>query len=74
MLDASDKFIDDANTQIYDSYAYKGGVYSPTENRIWFVPRSQNQDGNNVLHYIQFTTDHTDISPALMASAMFNKY
>src|SRR5438477_431374 len=34
-------------------YAYFGGVYSPTQNRIYFVPYSQ---GTNAWHYIDCDT------------------
>ena len=34
------------------SGAYLGGVYSPTQNRIYFVPGSQSGSANPVWHYI----------------------
>ena len=53
------------------AYAYVGGVYSPTQNRIYLVPRAQSNQTN--WHYIaEFS--QAEISPSLMASALFNKF
>ena len=50
---------------------YLGGVYSPTQNRIYLVPFGQSQEAN--WHSIQ-EYSAAEISPALMSSALFNKY
>ena len=51
--------------------AYIGGVYSPTQNRIYLVPFGQANQVN--WHYIQ-EFSFAEISPSLMASALFNKF
>ena len=51
--------------------AYSGGVYSPTQNRIYLVPLAQSNQTN--WHYVQ-EFSQAEISPSLMASALFNKY
>jgi hypothetical protein len=50
--------------------AYVGGVYSPTQNRIYFVPYVQ--AAQSVWHYI-LELSSAEISPSLMASTLFNK-
>ena len=50
--------------------AYLGGVYSPTQNRIYLVPYGQADETN--WHYIQ-EYSIAEISPSLMAGALFNK-
>ena len=51
--------------------AYFGGVYSPTQNRIYLVPLAQSNQTN--WHYVQ-EFSQAEISPSLMASALFNKF
>ena len=51
--------------------AYFGGVYSPTQNRIYLVPG--NQADETKWHYIQeYST--AEISPSIAASPLFNKF
>jgi hypothetical protein len=51
--------------------AYIGGVYSPTQNRIYLVPYGQADETN--WHYIQeFST--AEIPPSIAANALFNKF
>jgi hypothetical protein len=54
-----------------NAIAYHGAVYSPTQNRVYFVPSGQGLV--STWHYIQ-EFSAADVSPALMASAMFNKF
>ena len=50
---------------------YIGGVYSPTQNRIYLVPHSQAPETN--WHYInEFSL--AEISPSISANALFNKF
>ena len=50
--------------------AYISGVYSPTQNRIYFVPSFQADVAN--WHYIQeYST--AGIPPSIGASPLFNK-
>jgi hypothetical protein len=51
---------------------YFGGVYSPTQNRIYFVPYNQIA-GTHSWHYLQCPNDKI-ISTNLMANTMFNKF
>ena len=53
--------------------AYFGGVYSPTQNRIYFAP--QNQATATSWHYIDCDTN-SNLYPSkwLMAGPMFNKF
>jgi hypothetical protein len=44
-------YVHDANV---DDGAYSGGVYSPSQNRIYFVPRNQGQQAN--CHYVDCDT------------------
>jgi len=50
--------------------AYRGGVYSPTQNRIYLVPYAQAPETN--WHYIQ-EYSIADVAPALAANGLFNK-
>jgi len=50
--------------------AYLGGVYSPTQNRIYMIPNSISDVAD--WHYIQTFSDITP-SKKLMANGMFNK-
>ena len=50
--------------------AYHGGVYSPTQNRIYLVPAGQAPQTQ--WHYIQ-EFSAPEIAPQLAAHAMFNK-
>jgi len=51
--------------------AYVGGVYSPTQNRIYLVPLAQANQTN--WHYIQeFSTP--EISRSIAANCLFNKF
>jgi hypothetical protein len=51
--------------------AYRGGSYSPTQNRVYFVPVEQSNQSK--WHYIQeYST--ADIDPAVAAAAWFNKF
>jgi len=53
------------------NYAYAGGVYSPTQNRIYLVPLVQADQTN--WHYIQeFST--AEIPPSIGANCLFNKF
>ena len=49
---------------------YEGGVYSPTQNRIYLVPYSQANEAN--WHYIQELST-AEISPSIGANCLFNK-
>jgi hypothetical protein len=51
-------------------YAYAGGFYSPSNNRIYFCPLDQSSETN--WHYIQ-EYSNARVSPALMAGPCFNK-
>jgi hypothetical protein len=44
-------------------YAYAGGVYSPTQNRIYLVPALQGDQGETVWHYIDCDTGATVAYP-----------
>jgi hypothetical protein len=51
--------------------AYLSGVYSPTQNRIYFVPSGQADVAN--WHYIQeFST--AEIPRSIAANCLFNKF
>jgi hypothetical protein len=52
--------------------AYAGGVYSPSNNRIYFVPFGQADEPGDNWHYI---TDASGVSysPSLFAGVLFNK-
>ena len=51
--------------------AYRGGVYSPTQNRIYLVPYAQSNQTN--WHYIQeYST--AEILPTMMSTTLFNKF
>ncbi len=52
------------------SNAYFGSIFSPNQNRIYFIPAGQANQAT--WHYIQdFTNERISIS--LMSGAMFNK-
>jgi len=51
--------------------AYSGGVFSPTQNRIYFVPYFQGAIGT--WHYIG-DVETTQTSKLLMSNALFNKF
>jgi hypothetical protein len=52
--------------------AYVGGVYSPTQDRVYLVPYGQGDQ--TVWHYINDYDDlAVPISKTLMAGALFNK-
>ena len=53
------------------SGAYMGGVLSPLQNRIYFVPRSQLGTDPNGWHYVSGGDGRVAFS--LMAGALFNK-
>jgi hypothetical protein len=50
---------------------YYGGVYSPTQNRIYLVPFGQANETN--WHYIQ-EFSQAEIPPSLAACGIFNKF
>lgn len=50
---------------------YIGGVYSPTQNRIYLVPYAQSNQTN--WHFLQ-EFSQAEISPSLMSGALFNKF
>ena len=54
--------------------AYVGGVYAPTLDRIYFVPRSQADEAN--WHYIEVgpVGYNITVDVSLMSGAMFNKF
>jgi hypothetical protein len=53
--------------------AYGGGVYSPTNDRIYFAPRMQAGESGKNWHYVASVSGGV-FSPALFASALFNKF
>jgi hypothetical protein len=53
--------------------AYYGGVYSPSNDRIYFVPYAQADQGGQNWHYIASVSGGV-FSPALFAGALFNKF
>jgi hypothetical protein len=54
------------------NYAYYGGVYSPTQNRIYLVPSNQANAAGKNWHYIEDYSGEP-VSKSLMAGAIFNK-
>jgi hypothetical protein len=54
------------------SNAYNGGVYSPTQNRIYLSPSGQSNAAGKNWHYIEDYSGEP-VSKSLMAGAIFNK-
>jgi hypothetical protein len=51
--------------------AYSGAVYSPMQNKIFFIPQGQSSQTN--WHYVkEYSASENTV--ALMSGAMFNKY
>jgi hypothetical protein len=62
-----------ALTTLPVDWAYAGGVYSPTNNRIYFVPRKQaNEAGNNWVYVSDLSSE--SYPPSLFANSLFNKF
>jgi hypothetical protein len=54
------------------NYAYSGGMYSPTNNRIYFVPSGQADEAGKNWLYVSDTSGEY-YPPALFANGLFNK-